>query len=366
MARWSEARNILCVRLDTLGDILMTTPAIRALKESSPDARVTLLTSASGAAVAPLIPEIDDTIVFAAPWMKATDPRSDPSPDFQMIRLLQEQAFDAAVIFTVFSQNPLPAAYLCYLAGIPLRLAHCRENPYQLLTDWVKDPDPDNGIRHEVRRHLDLVATQGFRPSHERLSLSIAERARDRVQNLLGEAGISMDRPIVAVHPGATAPSRRYPPEKFAAAARRLAVEDGAQIVLTGSAGESDVIEAVKMAIGRPCLDLSGRLNLESLAALIEAASVLLVNNTGPAHMAAALGTPVVDLYALTNPQHTPWQAKSRVLSHDVPCRNCFKSVCPFGHNDCLRLVSPDDVVRAARELLSSAPPRRIPCTRSA
>ena len=99
---------------------------------------------------------------------------------------------------------------------------------------------------------------------------------------------------------------------------------------------------------------LAGRLSLGELGALIEAADLLICNNTGPAHIAAAVGTPVVDLYALTNPQHTPWQVESRVLFHDVPCRNCYKSVCPAGHHDCLRRVPPERVAEAARELLAA------------
>src|SRR5207302_7487370 len=88
------------------------------------------------------------------------------------------------------------------------------------------------------------------------------------------------------------------------------------------------------------------------LGALIALAPLLISNNTGPVHVAAAVGTPVVDLYALTNPQHTPWAVPSRVLSYDVPCKYCYKSVCPEGHHDCLRRVTPDAVVEAACELL--------------
>jgi lipopolysaccharide heptosyltransferase II len=366
MNHWRDVKNVLCVRLDTMGDVLMTTPALRAIKEAPGSPSVTLLTSAAGAAVAPNIPEIDEVIVYDAPWMKATAPRSEAARDRAMIEALRARRFDAAVVFTVFSQNPLPAALFCFLADIPLRLAHCRENPYHLLTTWVKEPEPDTGIRHEVRRHLDLVGAVGFQPSHERLSLRVGEAARQRVRSTLADAGVTSSRPLVVVHPGATAPSRRYTPAGFAAAARRLHQEDGAQIVVTGGADERDLIDDVRHQLGVPSVDLSGRLDLESLAALIEAASVLIVNNTGPAHMAAALGTPVVDLYALTNPQHTPWQTPSRVLSHDVPCKFCFKSVCPLGHNDCLRLIEPDQVVRAARELMAGAESRRTPCTRSA
>ena len=136
---WQNVRRLLCVRLDSLGDVLMTTPAMRAFRQSL-GCRVTLLTSAAGAAVAPFVPEIDDVMVFAAPWMKATG--GAPTLDAEMIARLASGRFDAAVISTVYSQNPLPAAYMCYLAGIPRRLAHCHENPYQLLTDWLPDPEP--------------------------------------------------------------------------------------------------------------------------------------------------------------------------------------------------------------------------------
>ncbi len=121
---WSSAANVLCVRLDALGDVLMTTPAFRALKESRPGGRITLLTSPSGAEGARLVPEIDDVIVYEAPWMKATASRTDSTADLAMVAELKRRAFDAAIIFTVYSQNPLPAALLCYLAEIPLRLAY--------------------------------------------------------------------------------------------------------------------------------------------------------------------------------------------------------------------------------------------------
>src|SRR5206468_719409 len=143
VSSFRAAKNVLCVRLDTLGDVLMTTPAIRALKESGEGPRrITLLTSPAGVEVARLVPEIDYVITYEAPWMKATPQRHTAATEYAMATQLRAARFDAAVIFTVYSQNPLPAALLCYMAGIPLRAAHCHENPYQLLTHWVPDPEP--------------------------------------------------------------------------------------------------------------------------------------------------------------------------------------------------------------------------------
>jgi lipopolysaccharide heptosyltransferase II len=356
---WQQAENVLCVRLDALGDVLMTTPALRALKQSRPGRRLTLLTSPGAAALVPLVPEIEDGIVYDAPWMKATAPRRDSRPEFAMIDRLRRRRFDAAVIFTVFSQNPLPAAMLCLLADIPRRLAHCRENSYQLLTDWIQEPEPEQFIRHEVRRQLDLVATVGCHTTNEQLSLSVPAEATRRVQAILHEWGLANGQPWILVHPGASAPSRRYPPERFAEATNLLVREYDLPIVFSGSDGERELIESIRAAMSAPAHCLAGRLCLAELAALVALAPVLVTNNTGPAHIAAAVGTPVVDLYAQTNPQHTPWQVPQRVLYHDVPCKNCFKSVCPQGHHDCLARVPPDAVARAALELLACS--RRRP-----
>lgn len=352
-APWADAKNILCVRLDHIGDVLMTTPAMAALKASIPERRITLFTSSAGAAIAPFIPVVDDTIVYDAPWMKATAPRTDSGPDHAMAEQLRRRRFDGAVIFTVYSQNPLPAATFCYLADIPLRLAHCRENPYQLLTDWMAETEPERGIRHEVRRQLDLVAAIGCRTTDESLTLRVPDEAVVRAEMLLAEAGIEQSRPWIIVHPGATAPSRRYPAEGFAAVARRLVLEFGWQVLFTGTEPEVALITEIQSMAAVPTRALVGRASLAEFAALISRAPLLLSNNTGPVHIAAALGTPVVDLYALTNLQHTPWAVPSRVLSHDVPCKNCYKSICPMGHHDCLRRVAPETVVAAVRDLFA-------------
>ncbi len=349
---WSQAKNILCVRLDSLGDVLMTTPALRALKESGSDRRITLLTSPAGAEAASLVPEIDAVLVYEAPWMKATPPRTDNTPEYAMAERLRRLQFEAAVLFTVYSQNPLPAAFLCYLANIPLRLAHCHENPYQLLTHWVQDPEPSTRIRHEVQRQLDLVATVGCGTADARLSIRFPRRAHSHALRWLREMGIDRRRFWVVIHPGASAASRRYPAAGFAEAARRLVRELDCPVVFTGAQAERELIEQIRGLMGVPSHLLAGELSLAELAALLSVAPLLIANNTGPIHVAAAVGTPVVDLYALTNPQHTPWGVPSRVLFHDVPCKYCYKSVCPEGHHDCLRRVSPDAIVTAACELL--------------
>lgn len=351
---WRGARKVLCVRLDSLGDVLMCTPAMRALKQSYEGRSVTLLSSRSGAAAVPFIAELDAVIEYAAPWMKSSGAH-DSALDRDFILTLREHDFDAAVIFTSYSQSPLPAAMLCYLAGIPLRLAHCHENPYRMLSDWIPDPEPDALVKHEVRRQLDLVANIGCRADHIGLSFAVRDDDLAFVRARLGEAGIGPRQPWLLLHPGASAPSRRYPPERWSDVIGELARLVGYPMVLTGEADEGPLIEHIRASCGTAIHSMAGQFDLGQLGAAIKLAAVVVSNNTGPAHMAAAIGTPLVDLYALTNPQHTPWQVENRILFYDVPCRFCHKSVCPQGHNDCLARIAPERVTEAVRSLLASS-----------
>lgn len=353
---WMDIKKVLCIRMDSLGDVLMTTPALRAIKESRPGIHLTLLTSQAGSRITPLIPEVDQVIPYNAPWMKATKARLDSSLEHQMIAKLNQGRYDAAIIFSVFTQNPLPAALMAYLANIPLRLAYCRENPYQLLTDWCPETDLvlDAHMRHEVQRQLDLVASVGFTTRNENLSVQIPEGTLDDLKVVLPRLGLELEHPWLVVHPGASAPSRRYPMEGFAEVARRLVKDHGFQVVFTGSGWEQKLVKEIQAKMQAPSISLVNKLDLTGLAGLLSLSPLLIANNTGPVHIAAALGTPIVDIYALTNPQHTPWNAPHRVLSHDVPCRYCLKSVCPLEHHACLRKVTPAQVVEAVLDLLAN------------
>src|SRR5690606_4875093 len=252
-------------------------------------------------------------------------------------------------------------AMLCYLAEIPRRLAHCRENPYQLLSDWVRESEPEHGVRHEVELQLDLVGAVGWRSDDRRMRIGVPEAAEAEVEQRLRALGLAGRSRWAVLHPGASAPSRRYPPERFAAVIRTLVSRHGWRLVLTGSAEETPLLERLRTEAPEKVVSLGGALSLAELAALVARAPLLISNNTGPVHVAAAVGTPVVDLYALTNPQHTPWQVPSKVLFHDVPCAPCYRSVCAEHHHMCLEGVSPQQVVDAALELARGSRRRREP-----
>lgn len=313
---WADCTNILCIRLDNMGDVLMTSPAFKALKKQNPKRKITLLTSSAGAKIARFIPEVDNIITFDAPWVKNENIHT-PLSIFNLVKKLRKFKFDASIIFTNFSQTALPAAQICYLSGIPRRLGYSRENPYQLLTDWALDKEPLTFVRHGVLRQLDLVKLTGADTQDKSLSLKIPRISYQKLFKKLEKEKIDLNKPSVIMHPGVSEKKRQYPVNLFALAAEKIA-KSGFQVILTGLESEGKEADII-LRSSKGTFSLAGKLEIDELAALIEKAKLLIANNTGPVHIASAVNTPVVVLYAKTNPEHTPWKVKHKVLYFDVP-----------------------------------------------
>jgi ADP-heptose:LPS heptosyltransferase len=349
MSGWRDARNILAVRLDNLGDVVMLGPALRAVKETSPDARLTLLASPGGAAVAPLLPWVDEAITWRSVWQDLGHLPFDPARERELIDLLAGRGFDAALIFTSFSQSPHPPGYVCYLAGIPLRAGESKEFGGAVLSHELRGA-PDE--LHQVERNLRLVEQLGFVPRDRRLALALPHEARAAAPGLLAGAGIDPEAPFVLLHPGASAQARRYPPERFAEVARLLEGH-GLPVLVTGVAREEEIVAAV-LAGAPTAHSLGGRTGLAEYAALVERAALVICNNTLPMHMADALRTPLVVTYAGTEleEQWRPRTAPARLLRRPTPCQPCYLFRCPIGH-PCLDIPA-GEVAEAALSLLAS------------
>lgn len=355
---WRDVRRVLAVRLDNLGDVLVTTPALHAIKQALPGCHLTLLASPIGAQVGRLNPDVDAVIVYQAPWMDPwhTLPQ-DSAREQEMIAQIKAGQYDAAIIFTSFRQSALPAAYLCYLADIPLRAAASIDGPGSLLTTRHKHPDR---LMHEVEHGLDLVAALGMTTDERDLVLRVPEDARSALSHRLAQSGIDHTRPLLVVHPGCTMPARTYPWEQFVEVIDLVVAELGAAVVLTGAPDERDLVDRIHAQLTPSAQAATrryaGTLSFAEFCALIACADLTITNNTGPMHIAAAVHTPVVALFALTNPpeQWGPWRVPHRQMYHDVPCRICYSRICPYTH-DCLRLVTAPMVIAAAQELLADA-----------
>jgi ADP-heptose:LPS heptosyltransferase len=346
-------RRVLLVRLDNLGDVLLTTPAFRAVRRALPEAHLALLAGPAGCEIGRLDPDIDETILYRAPNEDVYfQLPQDPQRELAAVEALKERDFDAAIIFTSYKQSALPVAYLCYLAGIPLRAAGSFEGPGSLLTHrhrYEETVPP----KHETLRGLELTNFLGFPPVEPEMVLVPHEEG---AANLLKRYGIERFASFAIVHPGASSSSRAYPPKRYAAIVEELAEQSGLPVLVTGGPGEEDLTRRVAGSTGIP---VGGETGFGSFAALVARATVVVTNNTGTTHVASALKRPVVTVFAGTNPpeQWGPWRTPSRLLTHPVPCAPCYKRVCPIGH-ECLTGISPETVTGAALQLLrvSSVP----------
>lgn len=359
---WRQAKNILIIRADNMGDLIMSVPAIRALKQSL-SCKITVLTSPMAAGITSFIPEIDDVIVFDLPWVKADKVNANETV-LTLVRQLEEKRFDAAVIFTVFSQSALPAAMIAYMSGIPLRLAYCRENPYQLLTDWVPDKEPYTFIQHQVKRDLALVNSIGAKANNIHLNLHISALAWTNAQEKLLKAGVNTEKRWLLFHPGVSEKKREYRENLWTEAARKLINEKGFQVLFTGAASEKVLCDELANKTGEKAFSAAGLFTLEEFIAVIEKSPVVVSVNTGTIHIAAAVNTPVVVLYAQTNPQHAPWIVPSVVLEFEVEETNRSKNeIIQFlykkVYNNPTPMPGADHVYKAVIKLLEGIDPEK-------
>jgi ADP-heptose:LPS heptosyltransferase len=332
----------IVVRLDNDGDVLLAGPAIRAVSAAAD--HVTLLCGPRGAAAAALLPGVDAVIVRRAEWIDPEAPPLDRADLDAYIDAIAAVRADAAVVLTSFHQSPLPSAFVLRLAGVSRIAAISEDFPGSLLDHRLPDP----GDVHESQRALTVAAALGY---------ALPDGDDGRLAVRAAEPRIPLPERFVAVHPGASVPARAWAPERNRELVAALA-RAGREVVVTGAPAERELTAFV--AGGRPGVsDLGGATSLAELAGVLARADAVIVGNTGPAHLAAAVGTPVVSLFAPTVPaaRWRPWGVPHELLFLDVPCAGCRARVCPVAGHPCLSGVTVADVL-GALERLAPVPER--------
>lgn len=339
------SRRVLVARLDSMGDVLLMGPAIRAIARR---AHVTMLCGPRGAQAAELLPGVDHRIVWDAPWIADPPPAVEHRSVAALIDAVRAARVDEAVIFTSFHQSSLPLALVLRLAGVGRIVAASTDYPGSLLDVRLRPGEELSEDIPETERALAIAGAAGY-PCGDDGALRV--RPVPSAVHLAGASG------YVVLHPGADASARRWPLDSFAGAASML-VEQGIRVIVTGGADERSLgAFIVEQAPGS--IDLSGRCSLPELAGVLAGAAVIVSGNTGPAHLAAAMGTPVVCLFSpvVSLIRWGPYGVPVRILGdQDAPCRNTRARECPVPGHPCLSGVDPEDVVAAALELMGHPP----------
>ncbi len=336
--------TVLVARLDNAGDVLLQGPLVRAVAHGAE--RVVFLAGPAGTDAAALLPGVDEVWTWACPWILGDPPPVDAADLAALTDRVRALAPDEAVVSTSFHQSPLPLALLLRAAGVPRISATSVDYPGSLL-DVRHRLDDD---LPEPERALALARAAGF-------DLPDGDDGRLAVRRPLPPA--PHEPGYVVLHPGASVPARAWPAERCAEAVEAL-TDAGHRVLVTGGPGERALTAAVAGTRG---VDLGGATTLAQMAALLDGAAAVVVGNTGPAHLAAAVGTPVVSLFSPVVPaaRWAPYGVPTVLLGdQDAPCRLTRARECPVPGHPCLTSVTADDVVAAVCRLVDAGHSREL------
>ncbi|SFF59151.1 ADP-heptose:LPS heptosyltransferase [Actinacidiphila alni] len=328
----------LVVRLDSFGDVLLAGPAVRAVAEHAD--QVTLLCGPLGEAAGRLLPGVDDVKVWRAPWEGVSPPGVEEADIDGLVRRLRDARFDTALVLTSFHQSPLPTALVLRMAGVERIGADSADQPGRLL-DVRHRRQPG---RHECEAALDTAAAMGFTPR-------AGDDGRLRVLPPPDTTTLTGNGSYLVFHPGASAPARAWGPERCAEAIESL-TDHGHRVIVTGGPAETGLTRRVSGAVA---VDLGGRTDARTLSGVLYFADAVVCGNSGPAHLAAAVGTPVVSLFAPVVPadRWRPYGVPHVLLGDQgASCADTRARHCPVPGHPCLTGITPHDVVSAVHKLV--------------
>lgn len=333
-------QKILIRAPNWVGDAVLAIPAMKAVREHLPDSEITLLARPWVAGLFTSAPFIDEVWKEAKPaglsgWMRIS-------------RDVRARQFDLGLLFP----NSFESALMMFLGGVPRRVGYATDGRQWMLTRSIA---PRNEMRHQVEYYLELARlldANAPRPSIE-IQATAAERESARV--LLRGEGIAENRRFLVLNPGAAYGSaKRWHEDRFASAADMLAQDLGLDVVLVGSQSERGIAEQIASRIQCKCAVLSGKTSLEALVGVLAESSLMLTNDSGPMHIAAALGVPTVAVFGSTDERVTgPCGPRTRIVKNPVECSPCLLRECPIDHR-CMNGVTVEDVRRAAMELVGA------------
>jgi len=329
-----------------VGDSVMTVPALRALRRVLPNAKITLAIRPGAKGIFSEADFIDDVLVYN---------RKSAFSVISQIREWRSRNFQLALLF----QNAFEAALIPFMAGVPLRLGYATESRQALLTHPLAVPEWRSS-RHEVFYYLYLVTaleqmlfgSSNISESEPDASIQISEKRKAEARSLLRTHNIREEDSVVAICPGSiNSRAKRWPVEAYAALADRL-IESQRQVLLIGSQEEAEVSKDVMSRMRHRPIVLTGKTTLDQITAVLATVDLVVTNDTGPAHIGAALGRPTIVIFGPTNPLTTrPFSPEAEILRHPPECAPCMLRDCPIDHR-CMTAITVDEVFERSHALL--------------
>jgi predicted lipopolysaccharide heptosyltransferase III len=338
-------RNILAIKLRYLGDVLLSTPTLHALKTAFPTARLTVLVNRGTEEILRGNPDVDEILPLD---------RGSILQQSRFVLDIRRRSFDTVVDLTDGDR----AAFLTRVSGAGVRIGF---NAEQRWTGRCYTTVVTGGPgAHRIERDLAALAPLGVEGRDRIPRIWLTPEDEMRMERLAGELGLSTDRSWVVIQPGARYWFKAWPPERFAQLADRLTDRFGCQILVGGSAQETTLTQAVLEHAKSRLLNIAGRSDVRTLAALLTRSTLFVGNDTGAMHIAAAAGTPVVGLFGPSNPQEWgPRGGPAETIYKGLDCRICFHPTCRRGEENCMRLITVEEVMAAAVRQIEHGPGNR-------
>jgi heptosyltransferase-2 len=341
----NQYKRILIVRTDRIGDVLLSTPVIQALRQAYPWAYIAMMVAPVAKEIVEGNPYLDAVITYDKEAKHKSWYRS-----FKFARNLKNKKFDLALVL-----HPTNRAHLVtFLAGIPRRVGYSHKLGF-LLTDRIAHTK-QLGQKHEAQYSLDLLRHLGIQPQGVETFMPVKKEAQEWAQDLFSREGIGVKDELLAIHPGASCPSKIWPNARFAQVADALADKYGFKVVLVAGPKDMRLTQDLLKQMRNPALNLGGLTSVAQLASVLRRSRLLISNDSGPVHIASAVGTPVIAIFGRSQPglgprRWGPLGQRDKVVHRDVGCIRCLAHNCKKEFA-CLRSISAEDILAAAGEVL--------------
>jgi len=337
--------NILVVRTDRIGDVVLTTPALEVLRQAYPQAKISMMVTPLTKDIVDLNPFLDEVIVY--------DKKGADKGFFNFWRFiskLKTKRFDLAINYHLKSRMNL----LLFHAGIPNRIGFKNEKLGFLLTEQYPDPRTD-GQKHEAEYCLDLLKHIGIEYKNFHVRVSVHEDSEKWVDEIFKQHGILPGDKLIAIHPGASCISKRWPPERFGDVADRLAEKYQSKVLLIGSGDNQLIAREVLITMKQPVIDMTGKTTVSHLISVLKRCTLLISNDSGPVHLAVGVETPVISIFGrnqlgLSASRWKPLGLFDIALHRDVGCKVCLAHLCELNFK-CLKSVTVEHVLEAADDI---------------